>query len=79
MSEARKNLGLGALALVPIVCCIGIPLIAAAGISVAVAAWAGGIAVGGIVLVAAIVLLALRLRRRHGGQFPSLRATRSRS
>ncbi len=56
---------MGALALIPIACCIGIPLIAAAGISVAVAAWVGGIAIGAIVLVVVVVLLALRLRRRH--------------
>jgi hypothetical protein len=65
MSEARSNFRLGVLALIPIGCCIGLPLIAAAGISVAVAAWVGGIAIGGIVLVAAVIWLALRVRRRH--------------
>jgi Cu/Ag efflux pump CusA len=64
MSEARKNLGFGLLALVPIACCVGVPLLAATGVSVAVAAWAGGIALGAIVLVAAAALLGLRLRRR---------------
>ena len=38
MSEKRQSLGLGAVALIPIVCCIGLPLIAAAGVSAAVAA-----------------------------------------
>ncbi len=76
MSETRKNLGLGALALLPIVCCIGVPLIVAAGVSVALAAWVSGIAIGGIVLVGAIVLLAVRVRR-HRTQRPSLRITGS--
>jgi hypothetical protein len=65
MSEPRANLGIGALALVPIACCVGIPLIAAAGISAAVAAWVGGIAIGAVLLVVVVVLLAVRLRRRH--------------
>ena len=77
MSETRKSLGWGALALIPIACCIGIPLIAAAGISVAVAAWAGGIAVGAIVLLAVATLLTLRLRRRHHA--PPFSVTRGRS
>ena len=79
MSEARKSLGLGALALLPIVCCAGIPLIAAAGISVAVAAWVGGAVVAAIVLVAAVLVLGLRLRRRRGGRPASLPVTRRRS
>jgi asparagine N-glycosylation enzyme membrane subunit Stt3 len=64
MSELRKSLGLGAFALVPIACCVGIPLIATAGISVALAAWVGGVAFGALVLVAAFALLILRRRRQ---------------
>jgi len=80
MNETRKNLGLGALALIPIACCIGIPLIAAAGISVVVAAWAGGIAIGALVLLAVAIMLTLRARqRRHARQAPPLSITRSRS
>lgn len=78
VSEARKNVGLGLLALIPVACCIGIPLLAAAGVSVAVAAWAGGIALGAIVLVAAAALLGLRLRRRGRPILPHS-ITRSRS
>jgi len=63
MKETRPNIGMGALVLIPIACCIGIPLIAAAGISIA--AWVGGILVGAVALVAALVLLALHPRRRH--------------
>lgn len=65
MNEDRKSLGL--LAVVPIACCIGLPLIAAAGISVAAAAWVGGITGAALVLVG-VVLLAVRARRQrtHG-------------
>lgn len=77
MSEKRKSLGLGALVLLPMVCCIGLPLIAAAGVSVAVAAWVGGAVVGAIVLVGALLVLGLRLRRRHGGALLPLMRSRS--
>jgi hypothetical protein len=63
MREAPKSVGLGALALLPILCCIGLPLLFATGVSVAVAAWIGGALVGAIVLVAALLVLTLRLRR----------------
>jgi membrane protein implicated in regulation of membrane protease activity len=68
MKEERSNLGLGLLALIPIACCIGVPLVAAAGVSVAVAAWSGGITLAALVLIAAVVLLAVRVRRRHRGE-----------
>jgi hypothetical protein len=77
VSETRKNVGLGAVALIPIACCIGIPLTAGAWISVAVAARAGGAFVVVVVLVAVVVVLALRLQRRNGRQSP-LSTTRSR-
>jgi hypothetical protein len=41
MSETPKNFGFGLLAVVPIVCCIGLLLLVAAGVRVALAAWAG--------------------------------------
>ena len=63
MNETRKNLGFGLLAFVPIGCCIGIPLIVAAGISFAAAAWAGGIALAAVVLLAAVGLLRFRAGR----------------
>ena len=71
MSERRQGLGLGALALAPMVCCIGLPLIAAAGVSVAVAAWIGGAVIGAFVLVGVLLVLALRSRRRRGARRPS--------
>ncbi len=77
MKETRSKLGWGALALLPIICCIGTALIATAGISVAVAAWAGGIAVGAVVLAAIVVPLSVRRRRRRSWQAPPLSVTRS--
>jgi hypothetical protein len=71
MSEPRANRGLGALALIPVACCVGIPLIATAGISVALAVWVSGIAVGGIVLIAAVSWLVLRVRRHDRPALPS--------
>jgi len=76
MSEKRQSLGLGALALVPIACCLGVPLLAAAGVSLAVAAWTGGSAAAAIVLV--LVVFTSRLRRRRSGQPRSLRTTGNR-
>ena len=78
MSGTRKSLGLSTLALIPIACCIGIPMIAAAGASVAVAAWVGGIAVGAVVLVAVVILVSVRVRRGRSRQAPPLSMTRSR-
>ncbi len=72
MSQARKNLGLGALALVPIVCCVGLPLLLAAGISVAAFTVIGGISVGALVLGAAIALIVIRARRRRACATPTI-------
>ena len=77
MSEHRSNLGFGLLALIPIVCCIGLPLIAAAGISVALAAWVGGLAFAALVLIVAVAVLALRTRRHRNDRHPSILRTRS--
>jgi len=74
MSETQRSLGLSAIALIPIVCCIGLPLIVAAGVSLAVAAWVGGAVVGAGVLLGAVLVLGLRLRRRHGGALPIMRS-----
>jgi asparagine N-glycosylation enzyme membrane subunit Stt3 len=65
MTETRSNLGLGVLALIPIACCIGLPLIAAAGISIGLAAWVGGVALAAFLLIAAVALLVLRVRRHR--------------
>jgi len=63
--ELRKSLGLGGIALLSIACCVGLPLIVAAGFSVAAFAWVGGIAIGAISLTAALTLLAVQIRTRH--------------
>jgi membrane protein implicated in regulation of membrane protease activity len=72
MSEPRSNLGVGLLALIPIACCIGLPLIAAAGISIALAAWVGGIALAALVLTVAVAVLILRTRRRRSNRPSSI-------
>ena len=78
MSEKRQSLGLSALALVPIACCIGLPLLAAAGFSLALAAWTGGIAAAAIALALVLVVFTSRLRRRRSAQPRSLRTTGNR-
>jgi len=77
MSEPRSNLGVGLLALIPIACCIGLPLIAAAGISVALAAWVGGLALAALVLIVAVAVLVLRTRRHRNDRPSSILRTRS--
>lgn len=63
-SAKHAGLGVGAVSLLAVVCCAGLPLLVSAGLSVALLTWVGGIAVGAIALAAAIVLLAFRTRRR---------------
>jgi hypothetical protein len=72
-----RAVGLGVLALLPI-CCIGLPLLAAASISVAALAW-GGAAVGAVVAIGALSVVLLR-RRSSAGACPApdeLRAPRA--
>ncbi len=76
MSEPRSNLGVGLLTLIPIACCIGLPLIAAAGISVALAACVGGLALAALVVIVAVAVLVLRMRRQRNTGHTSMR-TRS--
>ena len=77
MSEPRSNVGVGLLALIPIACCIGLPLIAAAGIGVALAAWVGGIALAALVLIVGVAVLVLRTRRRRSDRPTSILRTRA--
>ncbi len=65
MRELRKSLALGGIALVSIACCVGLPLVVAAGFSVAAFAWIGGIAIGAIALAAAFTLFAVLIRTRR--------------
>ena len=57
MSRVRKALGLAGCALLPI-CCLGVPLLIAAGVSVGALAPIGGIRDGALACAALIVLLA---------------------
>ena len=63
MSERRDGIGLAGIALIPIACCIGFPLLAAAGVGVFTLI--AGVSVGGLALVAtALLLLHVRRSRR---------------
>ncbi len=69
--DGAKGLGFGLIALLPITCCLGLPLIVAAGLSVTVVALVGGIAFGAIVLAATVLLFSIRIRtRRRRASFP---------
>ncbi len=70
MSERRGTLALALLGLLPVACCVGISLLAAAGAGVALAAWIGGATAGAAALAAVALLLAPRLRRRRGRRPP---------
>lgn len=60
----RNGLGTSALALLAVVCCAGLPLLLAAGLSAAAAVWIGGITLGVAVFAASLALLVLRGHRR---------------
>lgn len=60
-NATEKGLGLGVIALLPI-CCVGLPLLLAAGISLTAAFAVGGAVLAGV--VAGLVLAAVLLRRR---------------
>jgi hypothetical protein len=63
MSERRDGLGLAGIAVIPIACCLGLPLLAAAGIGIAVLV--GGVAAGVLVVIAAAAVFVRRTRRRE--------------
>ena len=71
MSEP-KGIGMAGLALLPIVCCVGLPLLLAAGLSVAAFALIGGVTVGAVALAAALALLVVRTRRRRAWVPPTI-------
>jgi hypothetical protein len=70
VSDVRKAFGLSGLALVPI-CCLGVPLLVAAGISVAALVVIGGITVD-VIVGAAIALLIVRAGRSRGAAAPTV-------
>ena len=69
--------GFGLIALLPI-CCLGLPLLVAASVSVAAVVWVGAIAAGAIAFAAVVVVVAARVRRRRSTRSPSVRMTGSR-
>jgi Flp pilus assembly protein TadB len=58
------QLGVGALVALPLVCCVGLALVVGAGLGFAAVAWIGGLALGMVALAVAVVLVAVRARRR---------------
>jgi heme exporter protein D len=63
MSEVRKGIGLGGIAILPIACCIGLPLLLAASVSAAAFVW-GGVALGAVALVGVVAFVVVRRRTR---------------
>lgn len=74
----RGLLGAGGVGLLAIVCCAGLPLLAAAGLSAATYALAGGIAAGTVAL-AVVVAVLVRVRRRRACAAPRISDTLRRS
>ena len=66
MTEPRRDvrLGVGALVALPIVCCVGVSLLVGEGLGVAAVAWIGGLTLGMLALVVAVVLVLVHMRRR---------------
>jgi hypothetical protein len=67
LSELRKRVGVGGIALLPIACCLGVPLLFAAGVG-AVALVSGGVIVGTLAVLVAVAYLVRRRSHREGGQ-----------
>ncbi len=74
----RAIFGLGGVGLLAVVCCAGLPLIVAAGLSAAVLAWIGGLAVGLVALVLAVTVVVVRARKRACAVPPESPSTEAR-
>jgi hypothetical protein len=72
----RGSLGAAGIAVLAVACCAGLPLLLAAGLSIAALAWIGGVAVGFVALAAALALIVLRVRRRRAACNVSTRSYR---
>jgi hypothetical protein len=64
MTSPHNDRRIVAFALLPILCCVGLPLLIGV-TSIAVSAWVAGSAIG--VLAASVVLIALAFRRHRRG------------
>lgn len=63
----RNFFGLGGIGVLVVVCCAGLPLLVAVGLSAAAFAWIGGLAAIGVVALAAVLLIA---RARRADRLP---------
>ena len=74
----RAGLGIGGVGVLAVVCCAGLPLLAAAGLSAAAFALVGGVAAGMVALVLVLALF-VRVRRRRACAAPTIGGTSRRS
>jgi hypothetical protein len=74
MKEPRKSLGAGAIASLPIACCLGLPLLVAAGVGTAALVWGAGVIAALALAATAVVVLARR--RARGGRAAGAAARR---
>lgn len=61
----KSSFGMAAVGVLAVVCCVGLPLLVAAGLSAAAFAWIGALALVPLTLVVAV--LAVRVRRGTRG------------
>ena len=65
MSQTGETpLGVAALVATSVVCCVGLSLVVGAGLSVAAAAWIGGVGLGAVALAATLALIVASVRRQ---------------
>lgn len=74
----RDSLGAFGVAILAVVCCAGLPLLVAAGVSVAALAWIGGLALGLAALAIAGALLVVRARKAASTEVSDRRAAEGR-
>lgn len=67
----HAGLGIGGVGVLAVVCCAGLPLLAAAGLSAAAYALIGGVAAGAVGLVL-VLFLFVRVRRRRACATPTI-------
>ena len=70
----REGLGAIGVAVFAVVCCAGLPLLAAAGLSAVAYGLIGGIAAGATALAAGVAVFVIRARRRAACAVPGTKA-----